>query len=178
MSGDATQNDQKLITLGRINGLYGVRGWVKVFSDTDPREGIINYSEWLLKRQHGWQRIAVEDGRKQGKNVVVKLAGIDDRDMAATLSGCEIAITRDQLTAAGPGEYYWLDLEGLNVVTTDGVELGIVDHLLETGANDVLVVREENSEARERLIPYLPGQVVTDVDLQQKRMIVDWDPEF
>ena len=178
MSVDAPPNDQKLIILGRVTGLYGVRGWIKVFSDTEPREGIANYSGWLLKRQHGWQRIAVESGRRQGKNIVVKLAGIDDRDMAATLSGCEIAITRDQLAAARPGEYYWLDLEGLNVVTTDGVELGIVDHLFETGANDVLVVREESNGARERLIPYLPGQVVTDVDLQEKRMIVDWDPEF
>lgn len=182
MSDDATQNDHKLIILGRITGLYGVRGWVKVFSDTDPREGITSYSEWLLKRQHGWQRIAVENGRKQGKNVVVKLAGIDDRDMAAALSGCEIAVTRDQLVSPKPGEYYWLDLEGLKVITTDGIELGIVDRLFETGANDVLVVREVmregNSEARERLIPYVPGQVVTDVDLQEKRMIVDWDPEF
>ena len=178
MSDDASLNDQELITLGRVTGLYGVRGWVKVFSDTDPREGITRYSEWLLKRQHGWQRIAVENGRKQGKNVVVKLAGIDDRDMAATLSGCEIAITRDQLATAKPGEYYWIDLEGLKVITTDGVELGVVDHLFETGANDVLVVREENSGARERLVPYVAGQVVTQVDLQVGRMIVDWDPEF
>ena len=178
MSVDAPLNDQNLIRLGRVTGLYGVKGWVKVFSDTDPREAITDYSEWLLKREHGWRRIAVESGRKQGKNVVVKLAGIDDRDMAATLSGCEIAITRDQLAATKPGEYYWIDLEGLKVVTTDGVELGIVDHLFGTGANDVLVVREDNSEARERLIPYVSGQVVTEVDLQEKRMIVDWDPEF
>ncbi len=178
MSVDAPLNDQKLIILGRVTGLYGVKGWVKVFSDTDPREGIANYSRWLLKRQHGWQRIDVESGRKQGKYIVVKLAGIDDRDMAATLSGCEIAVTRDQLATARPGEYYWLDLEGLKVATTDGIELGIVDHLFETGANDVLVVREESSGGRERLIPYVPGQVVTEVDLQEKRMIVDWDPEF
>jgi 16S rRNA processing protein RimM len=178
MSADTTHNDHQLITMGRITGLYGVKGWVKVFSETEPREGIGKYSEWLVKRPHGWQRFAVESGRKQGKNVVVKLAGIDDRDMAATLSGCEIAVTRDQFVLAKPGEYYWLDLQGLKVVTIDGVELGIVDHLLETGANDVLVVREENREARERLIPYLPGQVVTDIDLQEKRMIVDWDLEF
>jgi 16S rRNA processing protein RimM len=178
MSVDAPLNEQKLVTLGRITGLYGVKGWVKVFSETDPREGIANYSEWLLKREHGWQPIAVESGRKQGKNVVVKLAGIDDRDTAATLSGCEIAITRDQLAAAKAGEYYWIDLEGLKVVTTDGAELGIVDHLFETGANDVLVVREEGSGAREHLIPYVSGEVVTEVDLQESRMTVDWDPEF
>ncbi len=178
MSDDAPLNDQNLIILARVTGLYGVRGWVKVFSDTDPREGITDYSEWLLKCQHGWQRIAVESGRKQGKNVVVKLAGIDDRDTAATLSGCEIAVTRDQLAAVKPGEYYWIDLEGLKVVTTDGVELGIVDHLFETGANDVLVVREESSEARERLVPYVPGEVVTEVDLDGGQMTVDWDPEF
>lgn len=164
--------------LGRISGVYGVKGWVKVFSDTDPREGIANYSEWLLKRQHGWQRITVENGRKQGKNIVVKLAGIDDRNMAATLSGCEIAVSRDQIASAKPGEYYWIDLEGLKVVTTAGVDLGSVDHLLETGANDVLVVREEESGTRERLIPWLPGEVVTEVDLEGGQMTVDWDPEF
>lgn len=178
MSVDASPNDQKLIMLGRISGVYGVKGWVKVFSDTDPREGIANYSEWLLKRQHGWQRITVENGRKQGKNIVVKLAGIDDRNMAATLSGCEIAVSRDQIASAKPGEYYWIDLEGLKVVTTAGVDLGSVDHLLETGANDVLVVREEESGTRERLIPWLPGEVVTEVDLEGGQMTVDWDPEF
>ena len=178
MLADAIQDDHKLIPMGRITGLYGVKGWIKVFSDSDPREGIAKYSEWLVKRQHGWQRFTVESGRKQGKNIVVKLAGIDDRDMAATLSGCDIAVTRDQFATAKPGEYYWLDLQGLKVVTVDGVELGIVDHLLETGANDVLVVREEQRGSRERLIPYLPGQVVTDIDLQHKRMTVDWDPEF
>lgn len=178
MSVDASLNDQKLIMLGRISGVYGVKGWVKVFSDTDPREGIANYSEWLLKRQHGWQRITVENGRKQGKNIVVKLAGIDDRNMAATLSGCEIAVSRDQIASAKPGEYYWIDLEGLKVVTTAGVDLGSVDHLLETGANDVLVVREEESGTRERLIPWLPGEVVTEVDLEGGQMTVDWDPEF
>lgn len=178
MSVDASLNDQKLIMLGRISGVYGVKGWVKVFSDTDPREGIANYSEWLLKRQHGWQRITVENGRKQGKNIVVKLAGIDDRNMAATLSGCEIAVSRDQIASAKPGDYYWIDLEGLKVVTTAGVDLGSVDHLIETGANDVLVVREEESGTRERLIPWLPGEVVTEVDLEGGQMTVDWDPEF
>lgn len=175
---DALLNGQKLITLGCITGVYGVKGWVKVFSDTDPRESICNYSTWLLKRQHGWQRIAVENGRKQGKNIVAKLAGIDDRDMAAALSGCAIAVSRDQLAAAKPGEYYWMDLEGLQVVTTEGVDLGCVDHLFETGANDVVVVREQNSEARERLIPWLPGEVVIEVSLDSGQMIVDWDPEF
>lgn len=171
-------DNQKLVTLGRITGVYGVRGWVKVFSETEPREGIVNYSEWLLKQQHGWRRIDVEAGRRQGKNIVAKLAGIDDRERAAGFRGCEIAVRHDQLPAANPGEYYWADLEGLRVITMDGIELGLVDHLFETGSNDVLVVRSERGEFRERLIPWIFGEVVKAVDLQAGEMTVDWDPEF
>jgi 16S rRNA processing protein RimM len=88
--------------------------------------------------------------------------------------GAEIAVEREQLPETGPEEYYWTDLEGLSVVCQDGTELGRIDHLMETGANDVLVVIGE----RERLIPYIPGQVIKSVDLENGRMVVDWDPEF
>ena len=171
-------HSDRLITLGRISGLYGVRGWVKVYSDTEPREGILNYPEWLLKCADGSTSLAVESGRRQGRGVVAKLAGIDDRDSAAMLQGCEIAVPREQFAATAPGEYYWADLEGLRVVTTEGIELGVVDHLFETGSNDVLVVIDEADGRRERLIPWHPGEVVKDVDLEGERMVVDWDAEF
>ena len=160
--------------MGRISGLYGVRGWVKIRSDTVPRERIVEYSPWQVEIEGQWRAMEVAEGRRQGKGVVARLQGCDDRDGAAPLIGAAIAVRREQLPAPEPGEYYWADLEGLAVVTAEGVELGTVDHLFETGANDVLVVRN----GRERLIPFIQGQVVLDVDLEAGRMRVDWDPEF
>ncbi|MEJ2307888.1 MAG: ribosome maturation factor RimM [Gammaproteobacteria bacterium] len=168
------QPDQRLITLGRLTGIYGLRGWLKVFSETEPREGIVNYPLWWVRQHGGWKRFRVEQGRRHGKTVVVKLEGIDDRDEAARLLNADIAVEREQLPETATDEYYWTDLEGLSVVCQDGTELGRIDHLLETGANDVLVVQGD----RERLIPYIPGQVIREVDLENGRMVVDWDPEF
>jgi len=164
----------ELVTLGRISGLYGVRGWVRVFSHTDPREGIVRYSPWYLRLGGEWRPVRVAEGRRHGKGVVARLEGCDDRDQAARLMGAEIAVRREQLPPLPPGEYYWTDLEGLRVVTREGVELGTVARLMETGANDVLVVRGE----RERLIPYLPERVVLEVDLEGGLIRVDWDPDF
>jgi len=169
----AEQCDRKIV-VGRIAGLYGVRGWVKVYSWTEPREAIVGYSPWQVKLAGEWREMRVAEGRKQGKGVVVRLEGCNDRDMAATLMGADIAVFRSQLPETAAGEYYWTDLVGLKVVTLDDVELGMVKSLMETGANDVLVVQGE----RERLIPFLVGDVVVDVDLEHQLMRVDWDPEF
>jgi 16S rRNA processing protein RimM len=169
-----TGPDERMVVLGRLSGLYGVQGWLKVHSDTEPREGIVKYPDWWVRQQGGWKRMRVEQGRRHGKGVVVKLEGIDDRDAAAKLLNAEVAVDRSELPDTAPGEFYWTDLEGLTVVCVDGTELGRVDHLIETGANDVLVVTGE----RERLIPYIPEQVIKQIDLEQGRMVVDWDPEF
>ncbi|MFN2310048.1 MAG: ribosome maturation factor RimM [Gammaproteobacteria bacterium] len=169
-----TETHAGLVVVGRISGLYGVRGWLRVFSYTDPRDEIIGYVPWLIQADGQWQQIEVEDGRAQGKGIVVKLAGYDDRDAAVRLLGRDIAIRREQLGALAPGEYFWADLEGLRVVTCAGVDLGVVDHLLATGANDVIVVRGE----RERLIPFVQGEVIRTVDLQGGVIEVDWDPDF
>ncbi len=163
------------IVVGRINGLHGVQGWVKVFSHTQPRENILRYRTWHLLLGGQWVATKLLDGRQQGKGIVAHLDGYDDRDQAASLMETEIAIRREQLAATVPGEYYWADLQGLTVVNTEGVELGTVTHLLETGANDVLVVRDG---ATERLIPYVPGQFVLEVVLDEGLMRVDWDPDF
>lgn len=168
-----TDNGNRIV-LGRVTGLFGVRGWVKVFSNTQPREGIANYSHWQLRLGNEWRSFVVEQGQSQGKGVIVKLEGVDDRDAAAALMGADIAIWREQLPPPAEGEIYWADLEGLEVVTVAGQALGRVSHLLETGANDVLVVRGE----RERLIPFVRGQVVTEIDLDGGRLVVDWDPDF
>lgn len=162
------------IVLGRVSGLFGVRGWVRVFSHTEPREGIVRYNPIFLRRRDEWQPFEIEAGHAHGAGVVLKFAGCDDRDQATALLQADIAVRRAQLPPPEPGEYYWADLEGLRVVTLDGVELGTVASLFATGANDVMVVRGE----RERLLPFIKDRVVVEVNLEQRLMKVDWDPDF
>lgn len=162
------------MVVGRITGLFGVRGWVKVFSHTEPRDNVLGYRPWLLDVDGAPRAFDVVDGRVHGKGIVAQLAGVDDRDAAATLLGKDISVTRDQLAPAAEGEWYYADLEGLEVVTADGVTLGRIESLFETGANTVMVVRGE----RERLVPFTVGDVVQDVDLDAARVTVDWDPTF
>jgi len=163
----------RLVTIGCITGVFGVRGWVKVRSYTEPRENILGYSRWLVRRDGHWRPMELVEGRLQGKGVVASLEGVHDREQALGLMGADIALPREDLPPLPEGEYYWADLEGLEVVTTQGVSLGHVDHLLATGANDVLVVIGE----RERMIP-MAAPYVTHVDLERGRIEVDWDPEF
>ena len=165
---------QQQINVGKISGVFGVKGWVKVFSFTDIRENILNYSPWLLKKDSETRSVNVIDGKLQGKAVVAQLDGVNDRDQAASFMGWDIFITPDQLPKVAKDEYYWSDLIGLSVETNQGVQLGIVDSLLETGANDVVIVKGE----RERVIPFLQGQTITSIDLDAGRMVVDWDPDF
>jgi len=159
------------VILGRIVGLFGVRGWVKVHSYTEPREAVLDYRDWLLSRDGAWEPVEVAEGRKHGKGIVVRLQGIEDRDAAAELLGSDIGVDRDTLPEAGDGQYYWADLEGLTVVRKDGTELGKVAYLMATGANDVLVV----DGPVERLIPFVPETVILDVDLATGVIRVDWE---
>jgi 16S rRNA processing protein RimM len=170
-SGQDVTNDY--VILGRISGIYGVQGWVKVYSETRVRADILGYDRWWLRRPGGWQAVKLLDGRMQGEGVVARLEGVNDRDAARALIGTEIAVQKDELPPAEAGEIYWADLEGLRVVNLEGVELGTVSHLFETGANDVLVVTGE----RERLIPYT-RDAVKEVDLESRTIRVDWDAEF
>ena len=162
------------INVGKISGVFGIKGWVKVFSFTDPRENILTYSPWLLKKNDETKTVTIVDGQLQGKTIVAQLSDVSDRDQAASLMGWDVFITQDQLPKAAKNEYYWSDLIGLSVETIEGVQLGIIDSLLETGANDVIIVQGE----RERVIPFLQGQTIISIDLAVGRMIVDWDPEF
>jgi 16S rRNA processing protein RimM len=171
----AEGDEQRFVTLGRISGAHGIQGWVKVHSDTSPRENIVNYSPWFLELGGRQERRQVKGGRRQGKAVVAKLIGCNDRDAAEALVGALIRVPRSELPeTTEPGEYYWADLVGLRVETLDGVDLGTIEQLFETGSNDVIVVQGE----RERLIPYIWQQVVVEVDLQAGLMRVDWDPDF
>lgn len=173
-----SDKDEKIF-VGKINGLHGVKGWVKVFSDTDPREGITQYGSWFVQLPNAnagqWREIKLEAGRPQAKTVVAKLEGYDDRDEAMQLVGALIAISSHQLKSLNQNEYYWRDLIGLRVVNQQNVELGIVDNLFETGANDVLVVKDGTQE---RLVPWTLGHAVLEVDIEQGVISVDWDEDF
>lgn len=162
------------LVVGKINGLYGVKGWVKLLSWTEPREQILTFASWQLQLDGEWREWKVAEGRPQGKTIVARLEGIGDRDQAVKLLGAEIAVDRDQLPPLKPGEYYWADLIGLEVELLDGRSLGKVDSMMATGANDVLVVKGD----RERLIPFIRDQVVREVDLESGLIQVDWDPDF
>lgn len=166
--------DEPLV-LGRISGLYGVKGWVKVFSYTEPREAILTYKGSLINRDGHWRDVRLVEGRRQGKAIIARIDGIDDRDAAAELIGSDLGVVREQLPDTASGEYYWADLEGLKVVHRGGRSLGKVAYLLATGANDVLVVKDEANGNRETLVPFVAESVVLDVDLANGVINVDWD---
>ncbi|HEY6941498.1 ribosome maturation factor RimM [Dokdonella sp.] len=166
---------EKFVLLGKVVGVHGVRGELKLESYTEPRTQIFRYMPWRMRSAAGETVVEGGRGRAQGKGIVAELPGVTDRDAAAALVGTEIWVARSALPKAAPGEYYWADLEGLEVVTVEGRALGRVSHLIATGSNDVLVVRDAE---RERLIPFLPGRFVTAVDLDGGLITVDWDPEF
>lgn len=172
-------DDQQWVSLGKVSGLFGVKGWVKVFSNTQPRENILNYSPWFLKRKGKWQEFKLVAGKAHSKGVIAQLSGCDDRDQAAELIGLEIAIKREQLPKAAPGEYYWKDLLGLKVINVEGVELGDVASMLETGANDVIVVESNGEKGKlERLIPFVTEDIVLEVNIEEGFITVDWDADF
>ena len=166
----------KRILIGTIMGAFGVRGEVKIQSHTVPETAIFRYQPWLLRDARGTERTLEGGvrGRSGAKGVVATIPGVEDRDAAEALRGTDIHVPREALPPPKPGEYYWVDLEGLRVETIEGLALGHIDHLFATGANDVLVVRGE----RERLIPFLQPDVVTRVDFDAGLVVVDWDPEF
>lgn len=164
-------SDIKPVVLGRVSGLFGVKGWVKVHSFTDPRDAILDYPDWFLIRDDEQHAVKISEGKKHGKSVIVKLAGIDDRDSAADHVDSDICVSRESLPATEVGEHYWTDLEGLQVIHKDGTVLGRVAYLLETGANDVLVVEGD----QEILIPYVLDDVIENVDLDRGVINVNWE---
>jgi 16S rRNA processing protein RimM len=165
----------RLLVMGHVAAPYGVQGWLHVTPYTEQPDGLLDYPSWYLRLQYGdWREVGLVQGRVHGKGLVVQLEGCHDRDDASTWCGAEIGIYRSQLPATGEDEFYWSDLAGLKVITVTGKLLGVVDHLIETGSNDVLVVRGE----QECLVPYIAGQVVKSVDLTAGEIRVDWDPDF
>ena len=172
---NASVAPSKRILIGQIMGAFGVRGELKIQSHTVPESAILRYQPWTLRDPRGGERqLQGVRGRSGSKGIVASLPDITDRDAAEALRGGELYVDRAVLPPPKPGEYYWVDLEGLQVATMDGVALGRVDHLNSTGANDVIVVQGE----RERMIPFVQPDVITQIDFDAGLIVVDWDPDF
>ncbi len=161
------------IVVGKVSGHFGVLGWVKVFSETRPRDGILAYKKVWLKTLQGWCLYSVQNARMQGLGVVMQFEGFKNREQAALLIGALIAVSKDQLPVL-KDEYYWSDLIDCRVINQEQVDFGQVQEVLETGANDVLLVQGE----RQRLIPFTQGHAIIAVDLLKKIIQVDWDADF
>ncbi|MEX2489465.1 MAG: ribosome maturation factor RimM [Pseudomonadales bacterium] len=171
--------DREALLVGRVTTPWGLNGWVKIFSYTDPIEQIFSYNPWQLWKD-GQRTLNMEESKVHGKHLVVRLEGIDDRNKAESLAGAEVWIDTAQLPELEDGEYYWHQLEGLTVINAEGEVLGDVRHLTATGANDILVVEPTVSsvDEHERLIPYVEDNVVKQVDLESRRILVSWDADF
>ena len=159
--------------MGRISAPFGVKGWVKVQPNTAATHNLLAYNTWWVGREGDWREIAVAEARVHGRTVVARLEGCDDRDAATALRGQSVAVPRAALPGTKSGEYYWADLIGLAVVNASAQALGRITGVLQTGANDVLVVAGQ----RERLIPFI-AEVIREVDLAAGVMRVEWDADY
>lgn len=175
-----TQGQQELVTVGRIGRIYGIKGWVKLISYTDPQDNILDFRHLLVRTGGQWTPLEMDQSKLHGKGLIAHFAGCDDPDQARTLAGLELAVHVQDLPDLAPEEFYWHELIGMRVETVGGLLFGNVAKLLETGANDVLVVQpcKGSIDGRERLIPYLPERVVLTVSREQKKITVDWEPEY
>jgi 16S rRNA processing protein RimM len=168
------QVPEDLVVMGYVSGAFGIQGWINLVADTEHPDSLFEYDVWWIGRNGRWQAYHFANGAIHTKKLAAKLDGVDDRDAAFALKGCEIAIPRSLMPQAGADEYYWSDLEGLAVVNTQGEKLGVVHKLFETGANDVMVVRDAEVE---RLLPFV-GAVVLKVDLAARLISVDWGLDY
>ncbi len=159
------------VIVGQVAGVFGIKGWLKIRSETEPMTNILQYSPWYLKIKHQWHRFEVQTGQAHGKGLIAQLKGCEDRNQAVELVRAEIAIESDQLPDLGENEYYWSDLIGLSVQNQQGQLLGTIKDMLPTGANDVLVIEGQDKQV---LIPYVLDYYVLEIDLESNTMLVDW----
>lgn len=172
------QAPSDLVVVGRVTGLHGIKGWLKLASYTEPRENLLHYHPWYMQFAPGELNdehpLTIAEGAAQGKSLLARMEGSADRELASRWLGAEIAVRREEFPQLPEGEYYWSQLIGLQVINVEGVGFGVVDYLIDTGANDVLIVRGD----RERLIPYVKDSVIKNIDIARGLMRVDWDAEL
>jgi 16S rRNA processing protein RimM len=162
-----------IVIVGRVSGVFGTRGWIKIWSHTRPPENILHFEEWLLGAPGEWRETKLVTGREHGSTFIAQIEGLNDREVAAGLVGKSIAVRRDQLPRIAEDEYYWIELIGMRVVNRDGIELGTVRRCHETGSADVLEV----VGSREHLIPFVRGVYIDAVDRAARSIRVDWHEE-
>lgn len=167
-------NQSNFIVIGRFGRPHGIKGFVTVYSFTEPRDNIVGYSNWHVCHRDEWRQINIVSAQIHSKSIVVQIEGYPDRESVAELTNAEIAVDRSQLDQLGPGEYYWHELIGMAVVGQSGHDFGIVEELMPTGSNDVLVVKGQ----KKHLIPFLTDQFILEVDKNQRIITVDWDVDF
>ena len=172
------QADKKVV-VGRLGAAHGVRGWLKIHSFTEHTEDLFTYGPLLFLKDGAWRPLKVKQWRQQGKSSIAQIDGCESREQVPNFTNCDVAILASQLPDTEANEIYWHQLEGLTVFTEAEENLGRIDHVLATGANDVLVVQptHESIDDQERLIPYI-DHVVKACDLQSACITVDWDSDF
>lgn len=173
--------NNKLQVVGKLGSTYGIRGWLRVYSSTEIVEAIFSYQPWALKINRQWQSVEIEGFKQHNNEYIVKLKGINDRETAQHLANVEIGVDPALFPPLEEGDFYWHDLIGCSVVNLNGYHLGTVQELMETGSNDVLVIKANHQDAfgkQERLVPFLLNNVVKRVDLSQQIIEVDWDAGF
>lgn len=174
-------SEQRIETVGKLGSTYGIRGWLRIYSSTEEAESIFDYQPWFLKIKNQWVPTELENWRYHNNDLIVKLKGVEDREHAQTLANIEIGVDFAVFPTLEDGDYYWHDLIGCQVINLQNYEMGTVSEMMETGSNDVLVVKAQMKDAfgkQERLIPFLYEQVVKRVDLNTKTILVDWDAGF
>ena len=161
------------VVLGQVGGAFGVQGWVRIQSYTDPPANILKYERWQLGRAGQWREVEVEDGKVTAKGVLAKLVGVETPEDARLATGSEIAVTREELPKPAPGEYYWSDLEGLAAFGQNDQPLGRIEEFRATPAGTVVVIRGE----RQHWVPFVKERIVS-VDLDAGRVVLDWDADW
>ena len=163
--------------MARIAAPFGIKGWVKLQTYTEFADSLEEFATWYMQAPKGWEEVEVEEFSVNAKGVIAKLKGCDTRNSAELISRRDVAVPRDWLGETGTGEYLWIDLIGADVINTLGEKLGRVETLMETGANDVLVVKSEEAEGGERLIPFV-HEVIVKVDREAKVLTVNWGKDY
>ncbi len=165
------------IQLGVIQGVFGIKGRLKIFSFCRPKEQILDYSEWELRTPGNVEKYTLQEGKLHGGGIVAKFRNVNDRTQAENIIRAEIWVAKSELPDLAGDEFYWFQLEGLAVMNLDGESFGQVKKMIETGANDVMVVKND-VDKEEILIPYVRDQVIKHVDLQAKTVTVDWQKDY
>lgn len=166
---------EDFVPMGYVRGATGIKGWIKIKADTEFADGLMDYESWFLGKDGKWQEYTPESGKVAPDGFQAKLVGIDDRNAAELLRGMTVAVLRSSFAETDEGEYYWVDLIGMVVKNPSGMQLGIVENLMESGAHDILMVRSEDGQMM--LIPFVEKYIIS-VSQQDKILIADWQTDY